>query len=74
MFWLIEIVKEHSHFQLYYWQIRTPFDETEGKEFPREVIELYDDVLKEVRPNLALSKSIEEAGNVGKRQFLFPIN
>ena len=53
-------------FQLFYWQIRTPFDETSGKEFPREVVELYDDVLKDVRPNLAVSTSLEDAAKVGK--------
>ena len=59
-----------SFVQLHYWQIRTPFDETEGKEFPREVVELYDDVLKEVRPNLAPSKSLEEAANLGESLIL----
>ena len=52
-----------SFLQLYYWQIRTPFDQTEDRLFPREVEEIYDDVLKEVRPNLNGAKSLEEAAD-----------
>ena len=52
-----------SWFQLYYWQIRAPFDQTEGRIFPKEVEEIYDDVLKAVRPHLTLAKSIEDAAS-----------